>query len=227
MEGIRAAAERSGREAGDIKLLAASKSHGIHAIRAAIQAGICLFGENYVQEALPKVEAITEPVEWHMIGHLQRNKTRQALEVFSLIETLDNIELARTLDREAKKKGKICRCFVEVNLAGEETKSGVSEKDVGPLLDEVGKLTHLQVDGLMMVPPFRADPQEVRPFFRSLRDLQVKLWALNLPNVQLHELSMGMTHDYEVAIEEGATIVRIGTAIFGPRRSEGENVFAR
>jgi pyridoxal phosphate enzyme (YggS family) len=219
IKNIEAAAARSGRDPREVKLLAACKGQDIAAIRMAIGAGARLFGENYVQDAMKKIAAVNEPVEWHMIGHLQRNKVKQALELFSLIESLDSVSLARALDRAAAIKGTICRTFVEVNLGGEETKSGISQEDLPQLLEEVVKLSNLRVDGLMLIPPFREDPEEIRPFFRRLRELQMKLRGLNLPNVELHELSMGMTHDYQVAVEEGATIVRIGTGIFGPRRS--------
>ena len=206
-----------GRDPRGIKLLAASKSQGVSRIREAIEAGIRLFGENYVQEAKAKREEIKEPVEWHMIGHLQRNKVKVALELFDLIESLDNAELARELDKEGKKRGKTVRAFVEVNLGGEESKSGIPKEKVVALLQEVGKLSHLRIEGLMVVPPFRENSEEVRPYFRALRELQTELMALKITNVDLQELSMGMTHDYPVAIEEGATLVRIGTAIFGPR----------
>jgi len=221
MERIRAAAARSGREPGEIKLLAACKSQPPAVIRAALRAGVRLLGENYVQEARPKVAAITEAVEWHMIGHLQRNKAREALELFSLIESLDGVALARALDREAKKKDVICHAFIEVNLGGEETKSGADKKSIPALLEEVSRLANLRVEGLMAVPPLREDAEAVRPFFRELKQLQVKLAGMSAANLELRELSMGMTLDYEVAIEEGATIVRIGTAIFGARRLEG------
>ena len=177
-----------------------------------------MFGENYVQEAKTKREAIREPAEWHMIGHLQRNKVKAALDLFDLIESLDSAALARELDKEAKKSGRKARTFVEVNLGGEESKSGIAREQLRPLLEEVGSLSHLSVEGLMTVPPFREDPEEVRPYFRTLRELQLELRELKMPNVELKELSMGMTHDYPVAIEEGATIVRIGTALFGPRQ---------
>ncbi|MFQ5849250.1 MAG: YggS family pyridoxal phosphate-dependent enzyme [Candidatus Binatia bacterium] len=216
-EAIREAAGRSGRDPSEIKLLAASKSQGLAKIRAALKAGIRLFGENYVQEAKVKKEAVGESVEWHMIGHLQRNKVKLAVDLFSLIESLDSVELARMLDKEGKKRGRPVRAFVEVNLAGEETKSGVREEDLVPLLKEIGTLSQLRVEGLMVIPPFREIPEEVRPYFRTLKELQMSLRGLEIPNVDLRELSMGMTHDYPVAIEEGATIVRVGTAIFGQR----------
>lgn len=217
LERIHEAAAKCGRDPGRIKLLAASKSQSVAQIRAAIEAGIRLFGENYVQEARAKREAIQQSVEWHMIGHLQRNKVKAALDLFDLIQSLDSLELARELDKEGKKRGKRVRTFVEVNLGGEQTKSGIAKDRVVSLLQEVGGLSHLSVEGLMAVPPFKENPEEVRPYFRALRELQIGLMGLKIPNVDLKELSMGMTHDYPVAIEEGATLVRIGTAIFGPR----------
>jgi PLP dependent protein len=213
------AAVRSKRNPQEIRLLAAAKSQTIEAIRTAIAAGVALVGENYVQEAQDKKCALSQPIEWHMIGHLQRNKTKIAVEVFDLIESLDNFELAREIDKEGRKKGKKVRAFLEVNLAGEESKSGLAKHKVLDLLKAVSELSNLKVDGLMAVPPFREDPEEVRPYFRELRELQLKLKEQRLPNVDLKDLSMGMTHDFTVAIEEGATIVRIGTALFGPRKT--------
>jgi pyridoxal phosphate enzyme (YggS family) len=153
-----------------------------------------------------------------MIGHLQRNKVKAAVELFSLIQSLDGLELARALDREGKRRGQVVRVFVEVNLAGEQTKSGISRGGLARLLEEVGGLANLAVEGLMTIPPFHEDPEEIRPYFRGLKELQESLAGLKIPNVQPRELSMGMTHDYAVAIEEGATMVRIGTAIFGERK---------
>lgn len=218
METIRSAAARSGRSPSEIKLLAASKSQNISAIRLAIGAGIHLFGENYIQEAKIKKESMEENVEWHMIGHLQRNKVKAALEIFSLIQSLDSLELARALDREGKKRGQVVRVFVEINLAGEPTKGGVGKAELVELLEGMGGLSHVRVEGLMAVPPFHENPEETRPYFRGLKGLQGSLTGLRIPNVQLRELSMGMTHDYPVAIEEGSTMVRIGRAIFGERR---------
>ncbi len=217
MQNIRVAANRCGRDPHEIKLLAASKSQGISQIETAISCGIRLFGENYVQEAEAKKDAVKESAEWHMIGHLQRNKVKAALEIFSAIQSLDSLDLARALDKEGKKRGKTVRTFVEVNLAGEETKSGIGEDKAAWLLREVGLLSHITIEGLMVVPPFRDDPEDMRPYFRALKELQQELRNLQGPNVDLKELSMGMTHDYMIAIEEGATMVRVGTAIFGTR----------
>ena len=218
MSRIGEAAAKAGRDARQIKLLAATKSQSVEAIRSAIAAGVTLVGENYAQEARDKKQVISQPVEWHMIGHLQRNKVKAAIEIFDLIESLDSPALASELDKEGRKKGKKVRAFVEVNLSAEESKSGVAANEVEGLLTAVSDLAHLSIEGLMTVPPFREDPEEVRPYFRKLRELQAKLCDQAIPRVHLRELSMGMTHDYAVAIEEGATIVRIGTALFGPRK---------
>jgi len=152
-----------------------------------------------------------------MIGHLQRNKAKLALELFDVVESLDNLALARELDKAAAKRNRIARALIEVNLAGEESKTGMAKGEVAGLLEKVSGLSHVKVEGLMTVPPFRENIEEVRPYFDELRKLRDSLNSLNLPNVRLNELSMGMTHDFTVAIEEGATIVRVGTALFGPR----------
>lgn len=217
LERIVAAAEKVRRDPGKIQLLAAAKSQSVEAIRAAIAAGVTLVGENYVQEAADKKQLIAAAVEWHMIGHLQRNKAKVAVELFDVIESLDNLALARELDKEGAKRGKTIRAFVEVNLGGEESKSGVAKEQVQALMEALSELSHLSIEGLMTVPPFRENLEEVRLYFRALRELRDSLADLRLPNVQLKDLSMGMTHDYMVAIEEGATIVRVGTALFGPR----------
>lgn len=216
---ISEAALRAGRNPQEIKLLAAAKSQSIESIRAAIAAGVRLVGENYVQEAENKKKAISETVEWHMIGHLQRNKVKSALNTFDLIQSLDSTALALEFEKEGKKRGKAVRTLIEVNLGDEQSKSGLAQDKVVELLKRVGDLAHLRVEGFMAVPPFRENPEEVRPFFAALKNLQVELQCLKIPNVMLNELSMGMTHDYVVAVEEGATIVRIGTALFGPRKS--------
>lgn len=219
MDRISEAALKAGRNPQEIKLLAAAKSQSIESIRAAIAAGVGLVGENYVQEAEHKRQAISQPVEWHMIGHLQRNKVQPALKTFDLVQSLDSAALAIELEKEGKKRGKTVRTLIEVNLGDEQSKSGVAQDAVVELLKRVGDLAHLRVEGFMAIPPFRENPEEVRPFFNALKNLQAELQCLKIPNVVLNELSMGMTHDYPVAVEEGATIVRIGTALFGPRKS--------
>ena len=218
VERIAVAAAMVGRDAREVRLLAASKSQPVDLIRAALAAGVTLVGENYVQEAEEKKNQLAEAkVEWHMIGHLQRNKAKLAVELFDVVESLDNLALARELDKEAATRGKIVRALVEVNLAGEKSKTGIAKGEVAGLLEKISGLAHVRVQGLMTVPPFRENLEEVRPYFRELRELRDSLNSLNLPHVRLNELSMGMTHDFTVAIEEGATIVRVGTALFGPR----------
>ena len=217
LERMSEAAARCGRDSKEIKLLAASKSQSVDNIRAAIEAGIRFFGENYVQEAQPKRAAVHESVEWHMIGHLQRNKVKIALDIFDLIQSLDSVELARAMEKEGERRGRVVRAFVEINLAGEESKSGIPREKVVSLLEEIGRLSYIRIEGLMAVPPLAEGPEKARPYFRALRELQAELQARRVPNIDLRELSMGMTQDYPVAIEEGATLVRIGTAIFGPR----------
>ena len=218
LDSIADATAKSRRDAGQVKLLAATKSQSIELIRAAVDAGITLIGENYVREAAGKKPRIDEAIEWHMIGHLQRNKVKAAVDLFDVFESLDNLPLARELDKEGQKRNKVIRVFVEVNLGGEESKTGVNESEAASLVQQVASLSHLRVEGFMSVPPYREDPEEVRPYFRKLRLLQEKLGEIRSPRLELRELSMGMSHDYKVAIEEGASIVRIGTALFGARR---------
>lgn len=218
-ERIRGAAVLAGRDPRQVKILAAAKTQDIELIEAAIACGVSLIGENYVQEVKSKRKGLVQKVEWHMIGHLQRNKAKAAVELFDVIESLDNTELAHELDKEGQKRNVRVRALIELNLGGEETKSGVAKDKVMELLENIGELSNLSIEGLMTVPPYRANCEDVRPYFRELRELRDQLDRLKLPNVELRELSMGMTHDYPVAVEEGATIVRIGTALFGPRRT--------
>jgi len=192
---------KSGRDARQVKLLAATKSQTIELIRAAVDAGINLIGENYVQEAAGKKPLITGALEWHMIGHLQRNKVKAAVDLFDVFESLDNLALARELDKEGQRRDKVIRVFVEVNLGGEESKTGVMEHQAAALVEQIASLSHLRIEGLMSVPPYKEDPEEVRPYFRKLRLLQVKLGESRSLPLELCELSMGMSHDYKVAIE--------------------------
>lgn len=216
---IEAAAKRSGRNADEVKLVAVSKTHAAAAIREAIEAGITAFGENKVQEAESKIVEIgREMAEWHLIGHLQSNKARKAVQHFDVIQSIDSLELAQRLERICNEEGReTLSVFVQVDLAGEETKSGISIDGLLELAEFLKACKHLQFDGLMVLPPFYDDPQATRPFFRNLRDIRDELAAQNAFSKRKGELSMGMSHDFEVAIEEGATIVRVGTAIFGER----------
>ena len=215
-ERMEKACGKAGRAPDEVKLLAVTKTFGVEHIKAAIGEGQSLFGENRMQEVLEKMKEkeINAPgIEWHFIGHLQRNKARQALENFKVIQSMDRMKLAFHLDRLAGELRTKARIFLQLNLAGEETKSGFSETEFPRSMEEILKLENLKVEGLMTIPPFFDSPEKARPYFRKLRELKE---SLGMPGIK--ELSMGMTGDFEVAIEEGATIVRIGTAIFGARR---------
>jgi len=211
---IVAAAGRAGIDAASVTLVAVSKMMPVSVIQTALDAGVKIFGENRVQEARDKIATLGGRATWHLVGHLQTNKAKIAVQLFEVIHSLDSLKLAEALDRSGQQLGKTVRCLLEVNLGGEESKTGTSEEAVRPLLEAAMQLTHLRIEGLMAIPPFLPDPEQVRPFFRRLRGLRDKLAQ---EGFGLSQLSMGMTHDFEVAIEEGATMVRIGTAIFGPR----------
>jgi pyridoxal phosphate enzyme (YggS family) len=215
---IAAAAERCGRTPESIRLVAVAKTHPAEAVQAAVAAGATIIGENYIQEARTKFDALVHlPVEWHFIGHLQGNKAKYAVRLFQLIHTVDSMRLATELDHQAGKAGKVQQILIQVNISGEATKSGVSEQEVAPLAGELGRLTHLKVKGLMTMPPYFDAPERARPYFAALRRLRDRIRSQALPNIDMDELSMGMTGDFEAAIEEGATLVRVGTAIFGGR----------
>ncbi len=219
-ERMAAAARRAGREPSEVKLVAVSKTVAAPKVADAIAAGIEILGENYIQEALDKHEALGERhagAQWHFIGHLQTNKARYAARIFSLIHSVDRLKLAAALNREAEKQGKTLPALIQVNISGEGTKSGVAPSGLRELATAMGRLGHLSVAGLMTMPPFFDDPERARPFFAELRRLRDELDRERLPGVRMKELSMGMTGDFEAAIEEGATLVRIGTAIFGER----------
>jgi pyridoxal phosphate enzyme (YggS family) len=214
---IAAACARCGRDPAEVRLVAVSKTHPAELVEAAGAAGQTLFGESYVQEFLTKVDAVRTPVEWHFIGHLQSNKVKYLPGKVSLIHSVDRLALAEEIDRQWGKHGLQAGILIEVNLGGEASKAGVAADELEALLRRLAQLRHLSVRGLMTLPPYLADPAEVRPYFRTLRQLAQRLDALALPGVGMHELSMGMSHDFAVAIEEGATLVRVGTAIFGER----------
>ena len=214
---IAGAAQRSGRPASAVRLMAVTKTVDDGRIMQALAAGVDLIGENYVQEARRKIELMGKSIEWHLIGHLQTNKAKYAVRLFDLIHSLDRIELARELDRRARMAGVVIKTLVEVNISGEQTKRGVALGDALSLIREVSGLENLSIQGLMTMPPWFDDPEEARPYFVALRELKEKIAAENLPRVEMRELSMGMSQDYEAAVEEGATIVRIGRSIFGER----------
>jgi len=208
-ERIARAAERAGRSASDVLLVGVSKTVDVARIRQAIEAGVPALGENRVQEARDKVSEIGRPVPWHLVGHLQTNKVRDALEIFDVIHSLDRLDLAKELDKRARARGRTVAALVEVNLAGEASKGGVGPDGLGELLDAVAALSSVKVRGLMAIPPEAKEPDDSRVWFRALRKLGERY--------SFAELSMGMSGDFEVAIEEGATLVRVGTAIFGAR----------
>lgn len=207
------AAKKSGRSEQDIKLVAVTKTVPIELIEAAWRAGLTVFGENRVQEALPKIDALPE-VCWHFIGRLQTNKAREVVGRFDLVQSLDRWKLAEVLQKRAEKINVLQEVLVQVNLAGEEQKGGISPLELEDFLEAVRELPNLRVKGLMTVPPYSANPEEVRPYFRRLAAL---FKSVAIPGVEMKYLSMGMSGDFEVAVEEGANMVRIGSAIFGER----------
>jgi hypothetical protein len=216
-ERISKAALRAGRDPAAIRLVAVSKTVSAESIREAIAAGVTTLGENYVQEARNKIARIGKQVEWHFIGHLQSNKARSAVDLFSMIHSVDRLSLAEALSQEANKQGKILPVLIQVNISGEESKSGINPQETLQLLERIAGLQHLSVQGLMTMPPWFEDPEDARPHFNALRKLREELASKKIHGVLLQELSMGMSGDFDVAIEEGATFVRVGTAIFGPR----------
>ena len=216
---LAAAARKSGRESDEVRLIAISKTHPASVIKQVCQLGATDFGENRVQEAEGKIAEIgREKVRWHLVGHLQANKARRAVSLFDVIHSLDTLDLAQRLDRLCAEEGRdTLPVLIQVDLGHEETKSGIEESELTDLVEGLGPLTHLKLIGLMTLPPFFDDPEQSRPFFRRLRELRDELNQRGAFGGRTGELSMGMTHDFEVAIEEGATMVRIGTAIFGER----------
>ena len=221
LAGVRArialAAARSGRRADEVTLVAVSKTVPPEAVRAAAAAGQRVFGENRVQEARGKIEALGPGYGWHLIGHLQRNKAKLAAGLFDLVETLDSVELARDLDRRAREAGRRIRVLVQVMLVGEESKNGVAPREAPRLLELAASLPGLELAGLMAIPPWPAVAEDSRPHFARLRELREGWDGSCCPRGALRELSMGMSADFEVAVEEGATLVRVGTALFGGR----------
>lgn len=218
-EEIARAAAKAGRSPAEVRLLAVTKTVDDDRIREAIAAGVDLVGENYVQEARRKIDLLGRSLPWHFIGHLQTNKAKYAVRLFDLIHSVDRVELARELDRRAAAAGVTLGILVEVNVSGEATKSGVPAPQAPALVRALAELPGLSVRGLMTMPPWFDDPEEARPHFAALRRLAEEIRRERIEGVCMEELSMGMTNDYPVAVEEGATIVRIGRAIFGERPS--------
>ncbi len=213
---ISRACERSGRNPKDIKLIAVSKKKPIEDIETLQNLGQNAFGENYVQELMEKYNQTPGTIEWHMIGHLQRNKVKYLIGKAAMIHSVDSIELAKEIDKQAAKANTTMKILLEVNVAKEDTKFGLNAEDVPAIAGEISQLSHIQLCGLMTSAPKSDDPEANRPYFEQVRRLRDRL-EIAIPDVPIHELSMGMTQDYEAAIKEGATMVRIGTAIFGAR----------
>ena len=214
---IDSACQRCQRDPASVRLVAVSKTHPAASVDAAAAAGQELFGENYVQEFAAKAEEVAAPVQWHFIGSLQSNKVKYLAGKVAMIHSVDRLSLAEELDRQWGKLGQTLEILIEVNLGEEESKGGASRAAAIDLTRRIATLPHLKICGLMALPPYLEDAEAVRPYFRRLRELSEQITAANMTGVVMRELSMGMSHDFEVAIEEGATLVRVGTAIFGAR----------
>ncbi|MGC8839194.1 MAG: YggS family pyridoxal phosphate-dependent enzyme [Anaerolineae bacterium] len=215
-ERIARAAERVGRDPAEVTLVAVTKTVPVEVIRLAYGMGLRDFGENRVEEALPKARALPSDVRWHCIGHVQRRKARLAVELSYLVHSVDSVRLAQRLQRFCEEQGRDLPILLEVNISGEETKYGFRPEEVAAAVPEIAACHRLRIQGLMTIAPLVADPEEARPCFRALRTLRDAL-AARYPDLDWRHLSMGMTGDFEVAVEEGATLVRIGQALFGPR----------
>jgi hypothetical protein len=215
---ICAAAQKSGRDASKVTLIAVSKRKPSDMIRQAIDAGQRDFGENYIQEAMEKIDILGRgSAIWHFIGHLQSNKAKFAVKYFDLIHTVDTVKLAKEINRQAEKIRKIQNILLQVNIARETTKSGAQENEIMEIAKQVCRFDNLHVSGLMCMPPFFDDPEDARIYFKQLKQISKEIDALKLPHTDMTQLSMGMSNDFTVAVEEGATLVRVGTAIFGAR----------
>lgn len=210
-------ARNCGRNPEDVTLIAVSKTKPLEAIEELITIGVEDFGENKVQELCDKYENVSTPVKFHLIGHLQTNKVKYIVDKACLIHSVDSVKLAQTIQKEAVKKGVIAQILIEVNVAEEDSKFGLHTEEVLPFVEEIAAYPNIHVNGLMTIAPFVEDPEENRKYFRTLKQLSLDIASKNIDNIDMNVLSMGMTNDYKVAIEEGATMVRVGTAIFGAR----------
>ena len=216
-ERIQNACRRAGRNPDEVTLIAVSKTKPVEMLREAYEAGVREFGENKPQELRDKYPCLPQDIHWHMIGHLQRNKIKYLIDKVCLIHSVDSLRLAEAIDEEAGKRGRKVSVLAEVNMAGEESKFGVTPQEAPSFVEALSRFPHLRVEGLMTIAPFTEHPEENRPYFRNLKKLSVDIQAKNIDNVCMRHLSMGMTGDFEVAVEEGATMVRVGTGIFGAR----------
>ena len=212
------AAKRAGRDPSGVRLLAVTKEQSDVTVAEGIQAGMTLLGENKVQEASSKIEALgRNGLEWHFIGRLQKNKVKFIFDLFDLIHSVDSLALAEAIHKTAQKIGSCMPVLLQINISGEESKLGMDPLDLPKEIEGVAKLEGVKIKGLMTIPPYTSDPENSRPYYARLRELRDTCSSLNIPRICLDELSMGMSNDYEVAIEEGATLVRVGTGLFGPR----------
>lgn len=214
---IQKACDNSKRNRKDVTLIAVSKTKPVETLKEAYDLGVRVFGENKVQELVDKYEVLPKDIHWHMIGHLQRNKVKYIIDKVECIHSVESIRLAETIEKEAAKHNRTIDVLVEVNVAGEDSKFGLAPEEVPAFVEEIAKFPHIRVKGLMTIAPFVENPEENRPIFKVLQELSVDIATKNIDNVIMNVLSMGMTNDYQVAIEEGATIVRVGTGIFGER----------
>ena len=214
---IQAACDRAGRKREEVTLIAVSKTKPVETLQEAYDLGVRIFGENKVQEMCEKMEVMPKDIHWHMIGHLQTNKVKYIVGKTSLIHSVDSLHLAKEIQKQAIKHDCSCDILVEVNIAGEASKFGTSRDEAISLVEEIAKLDHIHIKGLMTIAPFVDDPEDNRQYFRDIKQLSVDIAQKNIDNVSMNVLSMGMTGDYTVAIEEGATMVRVGTGIFGER----------
>lgn len=214
---IKKACERAGRSREEVTLIAVSKTKPVEVLQEAYDLGVRTFGENKVQELVDKYEALPKDIHWHMIGHLQTNKVKYIVDKVDMIHSVDSLKLAETIEKEAAKKNCVVKILVEVNVAEEESKFGLKIEEVVPFIEKIAAFPHIRVCGLMTIAPFVENSEENRGIFANLHKLSVDIMDKNIDNVNVNILSMGMTNDYEVAIEEGATMVRVGTGIFGVR----------
>ncbi len=218
MDEISFAAERAGRDPSSVRLVVVTKTVDAARIREAVAAGAVILGENRVQEAKEKIESLGGIASWHLIGRLQSNKAKYAVKLFDLIHSVDSLALAQEINKQAGKIGKVQDVLIEVSIAGEEQKAGVALENTAALIRDAANLNNISIRGLMTIPPLLDDPEVVRPYFRKLRELATSIAHENIPRVSMNEISMGMSGDFAAAIEEGATMVRVGTAIFGSRK---------
>lgn len=217
LSNIQEACDKSGRNIHEVTLIAVSKTKPLSDIEELIEHGVMVYGENKVQELVEKYENVSKPVSWHLIGHLQTNKVKYIVDKVELIHSVDSLRLAKEIEKEAAKKNIICNVLIEVNIAGEDTKFGVSRLEAIPLVEEISTLPHVRIKGLMTIAPFVENAEDNRVHFRNLHQLLLDIKSKNIDNVDMSILSMGMTNDYMIAVEEGATMVRVGTGIFGER----------